>query len=103
VKCGFAGTNFPAAIFPSMVGRPIMRSEVNAVEGIEVWPLFLDAIALFGVIFFFWFFFFFVDFEIVFLQVKDIMVGTEAQKLRQMLQITYPLDNGIIRNWTDME
>ncbi len=70
VKCGFAGTNFPAAIFPSMVGRPIMRYEVNAVEGIEV---------------------------------KDIMVGTEAQKLRQMLQITYPLDNGIIRNWQDME
>lgn len=27
-------------------------------------------------------------------EVKDIMVGTEAQKLRQMLQITYPLDNG---------
>ena len=53
-----------------MVGRPIMRYEVNAVEGIEV---------------------------------KDIMVGTEAQKLRQMLQITYPLDNGIIRNWQDME
>lgn len=36
-------------------------------------------------------------------EVKDIMVGTEAQKLRQMLQITYPLDNGIVRNWTDME
>jgi len=70
VKCGFAGTNFPAAIFPSMVGRPIMRFETNTVEDIEV---------------------------------KDIMVGTEAQKLRQMLQITYPLDNGIIRNWTDME
>jgi len=70
VKCGFAGTNFPAAIFPSMVGRPIMRFEENAVQGIEV---------------------------------KDIMVGTEAQKLRQMLQITYPLDNGIVRNWNDME
>merc|ERR1712093_611699 len=50
-----------------MVGRPIMRFEESAVEGIEV---------------------------------KDIMVGTEAQKLRQ---ITYPLDNGIVRNWNDME
>lgn len=70
VKCGFAGTNFPAAMFPSMVGRPIMRYEENSVEGIEV---------------------------------KDIMVGTEAQKLRHMLQITYPLDNGIVRNWQDME
>jgi len=36
-------------------------------------------------------------------QLKDIMVGDEAQKLRTMLQITYPLDNGIIRNWEDMQ
>jgi len=36
-------------------------------------------------------------------QLKDIMVGDEAQKLRMMLQITYPLDNGIIRNWDDMQ
>ncbi|KNC72672.1 hypothetical protein SARC_14768, partial [Sphaeroforma arctica JP610] len=26
VKCGFAGANFPSAIFPSMVGRPVLRS-----------------------------------------------------------------------------
>jgi len=36
-------------------------------------------------------------------QIKDIMVGDEASKLRTMLQITYPLDNGIVRNWEDME
>jgi len=36
-------------------------------------------------------------------QLKDIMVGDEASKLRTMLQITYPLDNGIIRNWEDMQ
>lgn len=30
------------------------------------------------------------------------MVGDEAAKLRTMLQITYPLDNGIIRNWEDI-
>ena len=30
------------------------------------------------------------------------MVGDEAAKLRSMLQITYPLDNGIIRNWDDI-
>lgn len=68
VKCGFAGANFPKAIFPSMVGRPILRFEemVNDV------------------------------------QIKDIMVGDEASRLRQMLQITYPLENGIVRNWEDM-
>jgi actin-related protein len=34
VKCGFAGANFPTAIFPSMVGRPILRSneKVNNIE-----------------------------------------------------------------------
>lgn len=68
VKCGFAGANFPASIFPSMIGRPILRSEEK--------------------------------FENV--QLKDIMVGDEAQKLRTMLQITYPLENGIVRNWDDM-
>jgi len=69
VKCGFAGTNFPTSIFPSMVGRPLLRSE-EKVEGIEI---------------------------------KDIMVGDEAAKLRSMLQITYPLENGIVRNWEEIE
>ena len=35
VKCGFAGSNFPAHIFPSMVGRPIIRSTAK-VGDIEV-------------------------------------------------------------------
>jgi len=68
VKCGFAGANFPTAIFPSLVGRPVLRAE-EKVENV---------------------------------QLKDIMVGDEASLLRAMLQITYPLDNGIIRNWDDM-
>jgi len=68
VKCGFAGANFPTAIFPSMVGRPILRSEEDIGN----------------------------------IQIKDIMVGDEAAAVRQVLQITYPLDNGIVRNWDDM-
>jgi len=67
VKCGFAGANFPTAIFPAMVGRPILRYE-ESVDNVEI---------------------------------KDIMVGDEASKLRSMLQITYPMDNGIVRNWDD--
>ena len=35
VKCGYAGSNFPAHIFPSMVGRPIIRSTAK-VGDIEV-------------------------------------------------------------------
>ncbi|KOB68596.1 Actin-related protein Arp2, partial [Operophtera brumata] len=35
VKCGYAGSNFPAHIFPSMVGRPIIRAE-NKIGDIDV-------------------------------------------------------------------
>ena len=31
------------------------------------------------------------------------MVGDEAAAARSQLQISYPLDNGIIRSWEDME
>lgn len=69
VKCGYAGANFPSSIFPSMVGRPIMRAE-EKVDNVEI---------------------------------KDVMVGDEAAKLRSMLDIKYPLANGIVRNWDDMQ
>jgi len=69
VKAGFAGDQFPKSIFPSMVGRPILRSE-EKVQGLEI---------------------------------KDIMVGDEASIARHMLKISYPLENGIVKNWEDME
>lgn len=68
VKCGYAGANFPAHIFPSIVGRPIIRA-TNKIGDIDV---------------------------------KDLMVGDEASKLRSMLEISYPMQNGIVRNWEDM-
>jgi len=68
VKCGYAGSNFPAHIFPSMVGRPIIRAH-NKIGDIEV---------------------------------KDLMVGDEASQLRSMLDVTYPMENGVVRNWDDM-
>jgi len=69
VKCGFAGSNFPAHIFPSLVGRPILRSQAK-IGNIEI---------------------------------KDIMVGEEASELRSMLEVSYPMENGIVRNWDDMK
>lgn len=62
VKCGYAGSNFPAHIFPSLVGRPIIRA-ANRSEDIEV---------------------------------KDLMVGDEASKLRSMLEVNYPMENGMV-------
>ncbi|KAA3681847.1 actin-related protein 2 [Paragonimus westermani] len=68
VKCGYAGSNFPEHIFPSMIGRPMLRasSKIGSVE------------------------------------VQDIMIGEEASELRQLLEISYPMENGIVRNWDDM-
>ena len=36
------------------------------------------------------------------MQLREIMVGDEASRLRDILHITSPLDNGVIRNWDDM-
>ncbi|KAJ1455620.1 actin-related protein 2 [Pelagophyceae sp. CCMP2097] len=70
VKVGYASENFPRSIFPSMVGRPILRAE----EAID------DSIIL-----------------------KSIMCGDEAAAVRMSLDVTYPVENGIVRNWDDMK
>lgn len=36
-------------------------------------------------------------------ELKDIMCGDEAASVRQSLDIKYPVENGIVRNWEDME
>jgi len=68
VKVGYAGSNFPEHVFPSIIGRPILRAEER--QGNAV--------------------------------IKDIMIGDEAEEHRNYLQITQPLEHGIIKNWEDM-
>lgn len=36
------------------------------------------------------------------MQLKDVMYGSEAAAARTMLQISYPMENGIVKNWPDM-
>jgi len=36
------------------------------------------------------------------IEIKDLMVGEECAALRQMLEVTYPMENGVVRNWEDM-
>ncbi|KXS10095.1 Actin/actin-like protein [Gonapodya prolifera JEL478] len=36
-------------------------------------------------------------------EIKDVMVGDEASAVRSMLQMSYPMENGIVRNWEDMQ
>lgn len=68
VKTGFAGDNFPSYIFPSMIGRPLMRFEEE-----------------------------FKDVEL-----KEVMVGDECAKHRALLETSYPVDNGIVKDWVGM-
>ena len=37
------------------------------------------------------------------IEIKDVMCGDEAAAVRQALEISYPIDCGIVRNWEDME
>lgn len=67
---GYAGQNFPSSIFPSMVGRPILRAE-EAVSDV--------------------------------MELKEIMCGDEAAAVRHSLDVRYPVENGIVKNWEDME
>ena len=30
------------------------------------------------------------------------MIGDEASQLRSMLEVNYPMENGIVKNWDDM-
>ncbi|KRZ77081.1 Actin-related protein 2 [Trichinella papuae] len=69
VKCGYAGTNFPEHVFPSVVGRPTIRSKIK-VNDVEL---------------------------------QDVMIGSKCAAVRHMLDLSYPMDNGIVRNWDDMD
>lgn len=35
--------------------------------------------------------------------IKDIMCGDDAAAARTMLQISYPMENGIVKKWEDMQ
>jgi actin-related protein 2 len=70
LKVGYAAQNFPEHQFPSIVGRPILRSEEKTDNDIAI---------------------------------KDIMCGDEAAAARTMLQISYPMENGIVKKWDDMQ
>eukprot|EP00096_Caligus_rogercresseyi_P016853 TRINITY_DN990_c1_g1_i1.p1 TRINITY_DN990_c1_g1~~TRINITY_DN990_c1_g1_i1.p1 ORF type:complete len:396 (+),score=123.66 TRINITY_DN990_c1_g1_i1:139-1326(+) len=70
VKCGFGGQNLPTHVFPSLVGRPMLRALNNRESALEV---------------------------------SDIMVGEAASTHRSMLEVSYPMENGMVRDWTDMK
>ncbi|GAA5827813.1 hypothetical protein JCM5353_006431 [Sporobolomyces roseus] len=72
VKCGYAGSNFPAHVFPSIIGRPILRAEERGNNSSSA-------------------------------AIQDIMVGDLASENRSYLQLTQPMEHGIVKNWDDMK
>ena len=63
-------------MFPSIVGRPILRAEEGSLSNIFSGKRNST--------------------------LKDLMIGAEASESRALLDISYPMENGIIRNWDDM-
>jgi len=59
------------AVFPSVVGRPILRAEERHSTGA--------------------------------VKLKDLMVGDEAAENRSYLQMSHPMEHGIVKNWEDMK
>jgi len=37
------------------------------------------------------------------IKLKSVMVGDEAAQLKSVLELSYPIKDGIIHNWDDME
>jgi actin-related protein 2 len=85
-QVGYAGENFPRAIFPSMVGRPILRAEEvipaagclmrSSRPGMTVVML---SVGLYHQA---------VDDTV---QLRDVMCGDEAAAVRHCLEINYPV------------
>lgn len=71
VICPYGAADFPEHIFPSIVGRPILRAEERGASALPT-------------------------------SLGDIIVGDEASKYRSMLQISQPVEHGIVTNWEDM-
>lgn len=70
VKTGFAGENLPRHVFPSMIGRPMLRAEEASFGDLDL---------------------------------EDVLVGDKAAAMRHGLEVSYPIENGSVRNWDDME
>jgi actin-related protein 2 len=75
LQVGYAGQNFPSFIYPSMVGRPILRAEEVCVV------LFGNYYALI----------FYIQAVSETLELKEVMCGDEAAAVRHSLEIRYPV------------
>lgn len=84
IKAGFAGETKPKVVFPNIVGRPkFSRAMAGALEG----DMFIGESARRASAF----------------KVNVSCIGSKAQTYRGLMAITYPMEHGIVENWSDME
>nr|AAI39517.1 Si:ch211-241j12.3 protein [Danio rerio] len=67
MKAGFADQDLPAAVFPTVIGRPKYEEVMNSC----------------------------VD--------RELYVGHDAQHMRGVLTLRYPIRHGVVSNWDEME
>ncbi|KAI5798166.1 Arp2/3 complex subunit [Pyronema domesticum] len=75
LKVGYAGNDSPLFEIPACVGTPIMRAEEQKGQGQQMF----DQTA-----------------------VKQFMIGDEAVENRANLEVVYPMESGIIKDWDNM-
>ena len=110
VKCGFAGNNLPDHLFPSCVGRPTLRAEEDIIGDIALKVRMARVVAMAPAT---------CPLRrpphLLLLRLRNftprprcvrwqsVMCGDEADAARRGLRISYPIDNGKVLNWEDME
>jgi actin-related protein 2 len=88
VKVGYAGANFPAATFPTVLGRPVLRAgkqqQRQAAKSAAAASAGQDK-----------------DSEP---DLKDLMLGDETLGVRHLLECTMPINMGMVKKdaWDDM-
>lgn len=76
LKAGFAGEEKPRAFFPAIVGRPKYQKIMAGSIGLGREEANIR---------------------------DDSFIGNKAQDYRGLLKLTYPIEHGVVNNWSDME
>lgn len=73
IKAGLAGEQEPSVQLPNLLGRPVMRADGMIAGKVGAG------------------------------QVEDLMIGDEANAARSVLQLSRPIQNGVVKDWEGME
>jgi actin-related protein 2 len=84
-KIGYATDNLPTACFPTLVGRPMMRAGVAGATAMVIGGAGATAETPASVV----------------PELRDIMVGDETVGVRHLLDLSFPIQRGIVRSDDD--